>query len=125
MIDTSGSMSLGADQIKEIVLAVPAAVIGTYGAPSLYSGALRILSKHGTLVVQEKEFASVGSSNGVDGPALRWLGLQPRPRIWISDGVVTGVVDIAYQSLTREAMDICERFRIRRVGTLEEARRLL
>ena len=29
----------------------------------------------------------------VDGPALRWLARQDRPRIWVSDGVVTGVGD--------------------------------
>jgi hypothetical protein len=128
LVDTSGSMALSSKMIKTIVRAVPAAVIATYGGNvrgNPHLGGLRILAKGGRLVAHNKEYKPVGVANGVDGPALRWLGMQPFPRIWISDGSVTGVGDTCCDKLAKQAAGICERYRIRRVGDLESALRFL
>lgn len=125
LIDGSGSMQLDKEAIQKIVTAVPAAVIAVYGGYSPCSGALRVVAKMGRLVVHEKEYAPVGMANGVDGPALRWLGMQPLPRIWVSDGEVTGVGDGQTEELYAQAAAICERYRIRRVGELNKVLRLL
>jgi hypothetical protein len=57
----------------------------------------------------------LGRGNVIDGPALRWLASQPGPRIWISDGRVTGVRDRSSLDLVVEAMGICRRNQITRV----------
>lgn len=124
LIDSSGSMALSAATIKKIVKSVPAAVIATYGGKG-GEGALRILAKNGLLIHQEELYERIGGCNEVDGPALRWLALQPRPRIWISDGIVTGQGDSPATNLFLDAADICERARIRRVRYLSQAQKLL
>lgn len=124
LLDTSGSMGIDEATIEKIVRAVPAAVIGMYAAAGNH-GQLRILSKWGKLVPDSKYFKKFGGMNGVDGPALRWLGYQPFPRIWISDGMVTGVGDGGATNLLLEAEEICERYRIVRVHSLAEAQKLL
>jgi len=125
LIDTSGSMCLSAEQIMAIVKKAPAAVIGLYGGYDPEVGAVRVIAKMGRLVVDDKEYAAVGEYNGVDGPALQWLGIQPLPRLWVSDGLVTGIEDETSDGLCIEAELICRRYRIRRVHTLDEVQRYI
>lgn len=125
LVDTSGSMGLSRESIQNIVKSVPAAVIGTYGGYEHATGGLRVVAKGGRLVTEDKEYLPVGEMNGVDGPALRWLGAQPLPRIWISDGQVTGEGDHQTEGLAQIAAGICERYRIQRVNTLQAALRRL
>ena len=56
-----------------------------------------------------------GNGNIVDGPALDWLGKQPGPRVWVSDGFVTGVNDTTSVDLGAAAQVTCNRGSIRRV----------
>jgi hypothetical protein len=58
--------------------------------------------------------ASCQHGNVVDGPALRWLARQPEPRIWISDGHVTGIADQPSSDLAVDAIHICRKARITR-----------
>lgn len=107
------------------VKAVPAAVIAVYGGYSQTKGAIRVIAKMGRLVTHDREYTPVGGMNGVDGPALRWLGMQPLPRIWVSDGIVTGVHDESTMELVQQVLGICERYRIKRVDELNKVLRLL
>jgi hypothetical protein len=58
--------------------------------------------------------------NVVDLPALEWLARQPQPRVWLSDGAVTGVGDRISQALRERCYAVCRRARIRRVGKPDE-----
>jgi len=62
-----------------------------------------------------------GGGNIVDGPALEWLAAQAEPRIWISDGVVTGVNDVDYAALSAEALRVQMTGRIGRLDNLGAA----
>ena len=58
------------------------------------------------------------SGNVVDGPALHWLSQQKSPRVWVSDGEVTGVNDRTGANLSLDVKILTNRARIRRVPTL-------
>lgn len=90
LIDHSGSMNLSADQVDAILRRWPAVTIATYSGRSA-DGVLRIVAKNGRRAAQEFLERPSGTNNLVDGPALDWLAKQKGPRVWISDGGVTGV----------------------------------
>jgi hypothetical protein len=46
---------------------------------------------------------------------LQWLAKQPEPRLWISDGYVTGKHDTTSVDLGAEAQVICNRANISRI----------
>ena len=66
-----------------------------------------------------------GSGNIVDVPALQWLARQPAPRVWISDGLVTGMSDTASTEIQRRCKEIRRRAGILRVKTADAAALLL
>ena len=88
LVDVSGSMSLSVEQVSAICEAHPYATVATYSGGNT-SGAIVIIAKGGRVAEQSAMDLSQGG-NGIDGPALRWLGSQPGPRIWVSDGQVFG-----------------------------------
>lgn len=100
------------------------------GAPhatlvAIYSGR----DDHGELriVVRDGYHASVdqltrfGTGNIVDLPALQWLATQRGPRIWISDGGVTGCNDIFGQGIEWTCHKICRETGILRVEDADAA----
>lgn len=95
LIDVSGSMGW-ADATTRLLLDVcPAMTLAVYSSKSTSrsEGHLTILAKDGKLVPQGFEWRyeiGHGGGNVVDGPALAWLIKQPGPRVWYSDGMVTG-----------------------------------
>lgn len=137
LIDGSGSMSFSGEDIESIVKCAPAAIIGVYSAGAIKinrEGTLRILVKNQRRVVGDKMTMSsihteMGGSNVCDGPALDWLGQQPFPRIWVSDGEITGMSEIGGggshgEDNTQLRMDVtakCAKFRIVRLNDVEEA----
>ncbi|NOT29441.1 MAG: hypothetical protein HOP15_03225 [Planctomycetes bacterium] len=68
-----------------------------------------------------KDLVPYGRGNIIDEPALAWLAQQETPRLWISDGGVTGVGDTASAPLQQRCQEIVRRARIQRVKTVEEA----
>ena len=93
LIDASGSMSLSVKDLWAIVENAPGATVAVYAGQDS-RGLLRILARNGRIVPREAcHHDHLGSMNVVDGPALRWLARQSRPRLWISDGRVTGIAD--------------------------------
>jgi hypothetical protein len=124
LIDTSGSMALTAEDLEKLLARAP---IGTCVA--IYSGQrsegeLRIVADGGRRARAE-QLERFGTGNVVDLPALEWLAKRPLPRIWVSDGAVTGVGDRACGELSRSCQAIARQGRIRRVPRLGDAARLL
>jgi hypothetical protein len=92
LIDASGSMQLEAKDLKEILGHAPGCTVGVYSGNSA-DGVLRILAQAGRQVEERWIAAPAGGANVIDGPALQWLSKQAKPRLWVSDGQVTGKND--------------------------------
>lgn len=101
LIDVSGSMSLSESDVYRVVEAAPGCTIAIY-AGSDRSGELRVIARNGR-VASSKDMHIYGGGNIVDGPALEWLIHEEAPRVWVSDGVVTGVHDDQDSALDQEA----------------------
>ena len=117
LIDVSGSMDLEASQIGQLLENAPLATVANYSSDGNRTGELHILAQNGRYTSDPQH---AGSGNGVDGPALDWLARQPAPRVWICDGIVSGVGDVTHHTLARECMTTCVRSNIMRVESVEE-----
>jgi len=115
LIDGSGSMRLDDDDLHRILKVAPAATVAIYSGRSK-SGTLCIVAAKGKAATAEGlVHARCGCGNVVDGPALQWLAKQPEPRLWVSDGVVTGIRDRVSIDLWAEAELLCRKHKITRV----------
>jgi len=115
LIDGSGSMRINDEHVLQILRVAPAATVAIYSGHRK-DGTLTIIASKGRAATSEglaKSRCSCG--NVVDGPALQWLATQSEPRLWISDGVVTGVNDRASIDLWAECATICRKHRITRL----------
>lgn len=120
LIDASGSMGLNHGHLEAILEVVPMATVAHYCARSgLNKGQLYVTAERGKTVRNLKSETRVGGGNVVDGPALEWLAKQRGPRVWVSDGIVTGRNESRGGNIYREAYDLCVRHKIIRVPTLE------
>jgi hypothetical protein len=123
LVDASGSMRLSVDDIDRMVRVAAAAVVAMYsGADS--RGEVRIVARDGRRA-SVASLVPYGHGNIVDLPALQWLAKQDGPRLWISDGKVTGCHDETSEQLAAACRAFCQRHDIRRVETAEAAARLL
>ncbi len=121
LIDTSGSMSLSHDEVMEMVLNAPSALVAQYSGngsrPNLY-----VVANKGKCV---RELPSPNGGNGVDAPALRWaIGKRQRqhsPLIWVTDGGVTGKGDSWQEDLVMECVALVKRHGIYTCETPEQA----
>jgi hypothetical protein len=120
LIDTSGSMALDAAGIDKILLASTAATLIAIYSGQNDHGELRVIAK-GDKRADPKDLVPYGKGNVIDEPALAWLARQSEPRIWISDGGVTGIGDSPSHGLTARCQEIVQRARILRVKTIQEA----
>jgi hypothetical protein len=118
LVDGSGSMCLSQEEIFSIIEAAPAATVAIYSG-SGRQGTLAIVAKSGKMV---NETPPREGGNVVDGPALRWLGMQEEPHIWISDGEVTGMYDHQTSKLINESIKLCSQHRVTRVEDVEKAK---
>jgi hypothetical protein len=114
LIDCSGSTSLSPEMIHALVHALPDAQIALYSGART-TGILRIVADRGRITDDRLLDRPSAPGNIIDGPALEWLGRQRGPRIWISDGGVTGKFDGPAAELTRQARDLVRWGRIHRV----------
>lgn len=118
LIDVSGSMDLNSDQVKQMMEAMPSAIIAMYWGEDT-SGTLRVIAKNGRCV-DDGDMEPDGGGNIVDGPALEWLCQQQEPRIWVCDGVVTGHDDECSPALDRDAERIVAKGRITRIESVDD-----
>lgn len=124
LIDASGSMCFGPAEFQRITEAAPLATVAIYAGRGA-SGTLSIVAARGRMASSSDIGATLGRGNVVDGPALRWLAQQPEPRIWISDGQVTGTHDRPSTDLVVDAIRICQQAGIRRASTADGVNALL
>jgi hypothetical protein len=123
LVDVSGSMSLSTDDVERIVSAAPAATVAVY-AGHYSRGGIRIVARRGRVATADTLAATVrdlGGGNVVDGPALQWLAKQAEPRIWVSDGQVTGLGEEMSRELLVDAFQIVRRGGIQRVDCGKDA----
>jgi hypothetical protein len=124
LLDASSSMPLLPQDVVNLVRRAPAGTIAAYASRSrnMTWGRLTVLARGGWRVSDDDIAAAVGGGNVVDGPALQWLAAQPAPRVWISDGLVTGRSEKTYETLRTQCDLICASAHIRHVGSIEELR---
>jgi len=120
LLDTSGSMRLDGDDILRLLNEAPLARIALYSG-DCNVGTLRIVADNGRMATEKDITQRFGGNNEVDIYSLEWLGKQPAPRLWVSDGLVTGKDDRHFPILTDEANRLMDRFDICRADTIEEA----
>jgi hypothetical protein len=122
LIDTSGSMSLEHDEVMEMVLSAPSALVAQYSGGRSSRPNLYVVANKGKCV---KELPSPNGGNGVDAPALRWaIGKRQRntsPVIWVTDGGVTGKGDSWGEDLVMECVALIKRHGIYTCETPEQA----
>jgi hypothetical protein len=108
------------DRVMALLEHCPTATVALYaGGPGDHSGSLLVAARAGLHAAREviEEWPRVG--NVVDGPALRWLSRQQPPRIWVSDGMVTGMNDHSDSDLSLEVERLLSTAHIRRVPSLD------
>lgn len=122
LIDTSGSMSLSHDEVMEMVLNAPSALVAQYsggnkGKPNLY-----VVANKGKCV---SKLPAPNGGNGCDAPAIRWaVNKRQRstsPLIWVSDGGVTGTGDSWGEGLVMECIALIKQFGIYTAENPEQA----
>lgn len=123
LLDASGSMGLDPRAIAALARTVPAGVVAAYGGHGNgHTGVLRILARRGRIAGAGTVYDfSEYWQNQIDGPALRWLAAQDTPRVWVSDGGVSGVGDTPHPDCDRDITEIVHRARIAQVRTIDDA----
>ncbi len=125
LIDASGSMRFSSKQVYTIMAAVPnctvAMYFGGHNDECSEYGHIVLLADKGRCVTEEVlKSHRYGGDNACDGPALRWLAKIGAPRVWVSDGYVTGpggcTTDLLY-----ECASICANHNIKRIPTMAQA----
>lgn len=124
LIDISGSMSWDMEQLWEMIQVAPHGKVAVYSGVKDF-GYLSIMIRNGRACTKSTyennaDKISLGG-NIIDGPALRWLGKQEGPRLWVCDNIVTGVDDNCYPSLNKDADVVRRRCGIERVDHFDQA----
>lgn len=122
LVDTSSSMGLTDNCVSKIVKGSPEATkVATYSGDG-DEGWLKVVVDKGKMLNTEHDtFQTNGGSNVIDMPALEWLSMQPEPRVWISDGCVTGCQDHCNPAINKACNTIMGENRIVRVENVDEA----
>jgi hypothetical protein len=124
LIDTSGSMKLGAANVEWILSEAPASIIAIYSAQG-HTGTLTVIS-NGKRMLSADELAAAmrraGGMNVVDVPALEWLAARKeRRKIWLCDGLITGEGDRPLMPrFIRQATEIIRSAKIVRVDNMKD-----
>lgn len=118
LIDCSGSMHLTPEDVDQILRRWPAVTVATYAGYG-EQGELWIVAKKGKRA-RKNDIKPGGGGNVVDGPCLDWLAKQKHPRVWISDGGVTGVGDAGAFDFVKDAAMKMKKGRIKRLGNVQE-----
>jgi hypothetical protein len=125
LIDNSGSMSLRDEELELLVKKAPAVTVGAYsgnrgGSKGTGYGQLTILAAHGRMA-DLKNLKYSGGLNIVDVQSLEWLAKQQPPRIWVSDGGVTGKDHDHFKCVVERCCVLCLQNGIIRVPSVEKA----
>ena len=120
MLTLSHGLSHELDRLLDIA---PLLTVALYTSEfyTYFSGMLVIVADKERRCTKEKLNLYTGYGNVIDGPALRWLADQEHPRIWVSDGIVTGLGDLNNPELSKEAYSIVRDANILRIANLTSA----
>lgn len=91
LVDCSGSMGIRQETLERFTASFPMATVALYSG-SGPRGVLHIIAKGGKRIARG-DMPSMPGMNVIDGPALRWLAKQERPRFWVCDGGTSGKHD--------------------------------
>jgi hypothetical protein len=129
LIDASGSMHFGPDDIQKIMELAPGALVAIYaedGDGSSGEHNLHVIAKNGKMA---DEIPRYQTGNNVDLPALKWAiakrSSNKIPVLWVTDGAVTGVDGNVYSSLGVQCIEFCKRERIIVAEDINEAVRVM
>jgi hypothetical protein len=90
LLDVSSTMELSDKDVQRIVVGAPEATkVATY-CGNATNGLLSIVVDKGRRAEPRDIARRYGEGNNVDLHALDWLSCQPAPRVWYTDGGVTG-----------------------------------
>jgi len=110
LVDTSGSMSLDEEEVKQLVLHAPSALVAQYSGGSRTQPNLYVIANKGKMC---ERLPTPYGQNEVDLPALRWAVKNKQrptsPVIWVSDGYVTGRHDDGDNDLAMEVIKFCQK----------------
>lgn len=121
LVDDSGSMGLSAEELDRIIDMLPVATVAVYaGEDGLDGGEIRVVAQDGKRAVAE-DLSTPYGGNGIDGPALEWLGEQNGPRIWITDGGVSSISHGFEQEAKDDAHRLCVKHKINVARSVEVA----
>lgn len=115
LIDCSGSMSWNVHDLEELLARAPATTVALYSSDGDRNGTLRIVAQKGKRAEGHWVRPPAGGGNGVDGPALRWLGQQKGRHIWVCDGHVTGIHDQYTKELSEDAKNLVVKHDVMRI----------
>ena len=128
LIDASGSMQFGHNDIRDIVEAAPGCTVAMYTEVSSSKPNLWILAERGR-ICKKSEMPDDRCGNVVDYPALKWATKQRQrsasPVVWVSDGGVTGEHDHSHESLNRQVGRYVAHERVLVVRDVAQAKVLL
>jgi hypothetical protein len=126
IVDCSGSMSFGTEDLDRIMAATAGATVLCYSSGQEPNGAnIWLVAQNGRRTSRLPRFPG---NNGVDGPALEY-GLSLRkhnePVVWISDTRVTGIGDSVSERLRDWCLAFCDRHNVYITPNSYEAATLL
>jgi hypothetical protein len=118
VIDCSGSMRWDWEQLRKGLRHFPNVVVGCYqGFKSDLRGRLCVIAKKGRWADYNPHLEpDLYGNNTVDYQALLWLASQPKPRVWLSDGMYCGGNAANNE---RNINDLMRKAGIIRIATLE------
>lgn len=129
LVDCSGSMGIDTELLKKIVIdSSGVKVAGYYANDARYTdnvakGRLVLLADH-QRVLNEMDIPR-RRCNVVDLPAVKWLCKQKAPRIWVSDGLMTGIGHFWSHNMRREVFNLVRKHNIKWIKSLRELKRHL
>jgi len=127
LVDLSGSMGVDNEVLSALLSVAPASIVAGYsskpGGP--HAGVLGVMAENGSAFDTSDREEYFGGGNVVDGPALDWLAQQAGPKVWVSDGGVTGIGDHQTHELILDAAVKVKEMGAIQVGSLTEAVELL
>ena len=126
VVDCSGSMNFGSDDLDRIMAATAGATVLCYSSGNASDEAnIWLVAQNGRRTSILPEFPG---NNGVDGPALEYgvaLRRHNEPVVWISDTRVTGNNDVASSVLRDWCLNFCHRHNVYITPNSYEAASLL
>jgi len=122
LIDASGSMRIGEDQIDAIMESCPLGTIASYSGVGGSTGDLYVIAKNGSRAISN--LRPPGMMNYVDVPALEWMVKHDGPYYWVCDGGVSGAnsrytTEIFGENIYDRCIELVEQHGIIMVPTLD------